>query len=457
MGSRIFKYKKGPNYAYAPGEITPGVDGEKGNAGKNGPGIYFVNYDLNNSKNKDLALQKISEGYLLGHDSKIKIDREYSVGDLIISSSLNCYKIVSNDGTFDIEYIGNIKSTENMALNNISKIVVYDVTNTTINFTDSDSSVYTYTYSSDYMAPAPTSENAPFSIPNVSTIPMQTDKKYYDLMVGSGDPETSRYRKGFNKHGNWYKVAIYMNDDYESYKDITFNIVNDVNCKKSQISDSFYFGQGGSCVLDDFSGCINHNKSIVFRSKPIPSNDYENNFLFNEIIRTVGQTKMNDSSVDTLFISSTFADRLHTFGNDYKISMIQSPDGKRFTCDNNNIWAENPTFTQNSLDLMVANIGQPSETPGLLKMEAFSYIYALGNSTYFSSILAHPSSEPSFENSLNDFILNGNSAYAYVAEQDDNNSASEINTIKVTIEYDDTTYKGKTFDASIVGGYLKIE
>lgn len=447
MGSKIFKYRKGPNYSYAPGEVNAGTDGSKGISGDNGPGIYFVDYDLNNSKNKDIALQKINNGFLLGSDSRISVgERAYKEGDMIISSSLNCYRLVlREDNSFDIEYLGTIRNNANMALNSISKVVVYDLTDTVVNFHLPDGSIHTTRYDSQYLSPIPTNSSLPY---NSNKSLVTSNMKLYDLMTTGG--RMGQYEHAFAKYGKWYKIVIYMNvNDYENYKNIKFNIVDELKCEKSQVGEAYDLGTGDTCAIDDFKGCIKHHKSLIFNGLPvIEDNQKDTKFIFNEAIWEAGQTKMNDASVNTVFISATLADRLHTYSNDYKVSLIRMPNGDYYDYKPSNGWAKDASISQAAIDSL--------NTTNILTTENISS-NIIGSTTYFGSIASLLNGKDTALKDMDNFFIHNTTAYAYISENEDDNSdnASEINVINVNLIYDDK-YAGKTIDASLNGEILDI-
>ena len=60
----VFKYKTPVNRNYAPGFVKPGLDGYVGNKGRSGNAVYFVDFDLDNSYDIEMALQKIENNFI---------------------------------------------------------------------------------------------------------------------------------------------------------------------------------------------------------------------------------------------------------------------------------------------------------------------------------------------------------------------------------------------------------
>ena len=128
-----FKYKAQANYEYAPGYVSMGSDGDPGAKGANGNNLYFSDFDLDNSYDMDLALQKIENNYLLSNIDNVELkDREYKAGDIILSSNGCVYRIkeptslsLYKNYKFDLEYMGRIHKE---SYNDISEVRIYDFT-----------------------------------------------------------------------------------------------------------------------------------------------------------------------------------------------------------------------------------------------------------------------------------------------------------------------------------------
>lgn len=133
----VFKYKTSCSQEYTPGYVSTGVDGVRGAQGKNGNALYFVDYDLDNSYDIELALQKIENNYILSSKSTKQLNtRKYQVNDLLMSSNGVCYRLVYSSSeslftnyTFDIERLGKIHKK---SYNDISRLEIYDLTDTKI-------------------------------------------------------------------------------------------------------------------------------------------------------------------------------------------------------------------------------------------------------------------------------------------------------------------------------------
>ncbi len=127
-GSTSFRFKKPINWAYAPGLTKAGADGSTGNAGLDGNAVYFIDYELNNSYNIELAQQKLENNFTLsGNSVQISENRTYHSGDLIITSSGNCYRIEKGGDpyyTFSIHYIGRISYNKSNTETKVVGLVV---------------------------------------------------------------------------------------------------------------------------------------------------------------------------------------------------------------------------------------------------------------------------------------------------------------------------------------------
>lgn len=95
---------KGRNYQYAPGITTYGIDGAKGDPGKNGNSIFFSDYDFVNNHNDLLGIvEKIRSRKSLKKNDETVFDRDYMEGDIILTSDAKLYKI-SDYSDYELNY-----------------------------------------------------------------------------------------------------------------------------------------------------------------------------------------------------------------------------------------------------------------------------------------------------------------------------------------------------------------
>lgn len=193
----IFKYKNPLNASYAPGFVKGGVNGKQGEKGTNGNALYFVDYELDNSYNVEVALQRIEKNYTLasGTIESMQDYRIYKVNDLILTPSGKCYRLIlsTSDSTFknykyDIEYLGSIKKKSSPAA---LKVILKDVTGKTINGK---------TYSSIQYSPFPTSRST-------------NDGTEFTNILGNFAPEEAPYYPNntgetYRMRGKWYEIYI---------------------------------------------------------------------------------------------------------------------------------------------------------------------------------------------------------------------------------------------------------
>lgn len=193
----IFKYKNPLNASYAPGFVGAGADGRQGDKGATGNALYFVDYELDNSYNIEVALQRIEKDYTLssGTIESLKNYREYKVNDLILTPAGKCYRLILStlDSTFknykyDIEYLGSIKKKSSPA---VLKVVFRDVTGKTIN---------NVTYNPIQLSPFPTdrSTNDGTDLMNELGEHSPKDKTYYNN-------DTSEI---YRMRGRWYEIYV---------------------------------------------------------------------------------------------------------------------------------------------------------------------------------------------------------------------------------------------------------
>lgn len=96
-----------------PGRSTPGPNGSAGQNGTNGPSIYFSDYTPDDDYVKKILLDKISQGLFLTSDSAQKlVGISYTPGDLIITEKKYVYKLILNNGEYDLKFLGQFVSRE---------------------------------------------------------------------------------------------------------------------------------------------------------------------------------------------------------------------------------------------------------------------------------------------------------------------------------------------------------
>mgnify|MGYP006934502662 CR=1 FL=1 len=136
----VFKYKNPKNREYAPGFVNMGQNGESGHQGSHGNSLFILDYELNNSYNIELTLQKIDKNLSLSSlDTSLNnllSKRPYKEGDILMTSDKIFYKLIKssssslfNNYKFDIKKLGGVR---NSYKSNIKSIKIFDFTGTTI-------------------------------------------------------------------------------------------------------------------------------------------------------------------------------------------------------------------------------------------------------------------------------------------------------------------------------------
>ena len=134
----VFKYKNPKSREYAPGFVDMGIQGQQGKQGTHGNSLFLLDYELNNSYNVELTLQKIDKNLSLSsNDSSINellSSRPYKEGDILITSNKVCYKLIhSNENSlfnnykFDVKRLGQLR---NSYKSNIKTLKIFDFSGT---------------------------------------------------------------------------------------------------------------------------------------------------------------------------------------------------------------------------------------------------------------------------------------------------------------------------------------
>ena len=339
----VFKYKTPVSRNYAPGFVKCGLDGSVGNKGRSGNAVYFVDFDLDNSYDIEMALQKIEHNFILANDSIKKLEgREYGVNDLLLSNSGKCYRIIEssqdsvfNNFKYDIEFLGAIKNNTD---NNIKHVRIYDVTG--LRFYNSRTGKLIKSYD-------PKQKSC--WVNNRSEKPYSTD--FYTLMKDYNDDED------FSLYGAWFKmVAVTTIDDSQKFtnKDgltgssYSFSIL--LNSNKSYSLNGFPCEYSGDPIeLGDETHSAGKGISLNFKKKLefpnitvkpesffIPDKkdqtkpekqktekDILMEFLFNEVTKPGAKNKV--PLCTTTYMSDYSMDSYHPFGNNIMCTL--SADG----------------------------------------------------------------------------------------------------------------------------------
>lgn len=305
-GSTSFRFKKPINWAYAPGLTKAGADGSIGNAGLDGNAVYFIDYELNNSYNIELAQQKLENNFTLsGNSVQISENRTYHSGDLIISSSGNCYRIEKGGDpyyTFSIHYIGRISYNKSNNETKILGLVVCLIKDEESGFSD----------------------NYRNFVPNNRQFLEEEDGIYRikytrDTAIDPSNEEV------FRVNGVWCKFLVitetapYPNEKYsvevrfENRKTYQFNSVSDLSF---QVNDP---------TAPPLGGIFKFNKTLEFSAPGIvqsdPAADIDATRLLESSIAEIANYEGNP-----YFLSDMSLDKMHLYNNDIKHIVTKQDD-----------------------------------------------------------------------------------------------------------------------------------
>lgn len=291
-GSISFRFKKPINWAYAPGLTKAGEDGSIGNPGCDGNAIYFIDYELNNSYNIELAQQKLENNFTLsGNSVQISEDREYHSGDIIISDKGNCYRIEKSEKsyyTFDIKYIGKISTTNNDSKIDIAYLLICKSENDNHynNFIPNNRQVLS------------TIDNNRYSVKNRVDSNILTDNATQEEV--------------FRVDGIWYKFLVITNNSPEYFKySVEVNLKNEKTYNFDSEVRPDYNSFLDPTTNTDLYRCFNFNKPLEFPAAAMTYEQYINgDYVFNDFL--------NWGGIEPSFISDMSMDKSHLFGNDVK-------------------------------------------------------------------------------------------------------------------------------------------
>ena len=306
-GSISFRFKKPINWAYAPGLTKAGKDGSVGNPGSDGNAIYFIDYELNNSYNIELAQQKLENNFTLsGNSSQISEEREYHSGDIIISDKGNCYRIEKGDDpyyTFSIKYIGRISTESNdTEYAKVLRLYVYRIDN-----------------NEQYLNFIPNNRQALSIIDNRYSVKNRVDASI------SSDAATQNEVFGIN--GAWYKFFVITEDtpstDIEYTVEIKFK--NEKTYNFDSVVNPDYHTKLDPTTDSNLYRFFNFNKILEFPCTAMSVERFETPDIDFE---TYG-------NVEPSFISDMSMDKIHLFGNDVK-QLVTRKNGKIYCSKDGN-------------------------------------------------------------------------------------------------------------------------
>ncbi len=314
MSSIAFRFNKPVNYNYAPGFVTSSetISGDTGEQGEPGSAIYFTDTDLNNSYAIELALQRIENNYILSGASQIAITgRTYKAGDIIISQSLVCYKIVKSNNTnfkFDIEYLGQLRQPNLINGQNVNFIRIYDITNTAIRL-DGTSNKWLVRY--PQITNGVTVNNRRYFNSN------DTNDKIDITIDSSIDPSSNC----FQLYGRWYKCII---DIAQKLEGVSYTLQIDIpNFKAYNINTFNGEPTNNTCHIPVDNTFYNskfkfNTKLNIISDGIVMPTFVEGLYNYEEVIfKEIFKDEINNE-VPPIFISDMTADKLYFSKNNLK-------------------------------------------------------------------------------------------------------------------------------------------
>ena len=329
--SVVFKYKHPCSYEYAPGYVNIGIDGEQGKQGSSGNAMYFTDFELDNSYDIELALQKIENNYILSNDSVIQLKgRKYKVNDIILSNSGNCYKLVKSSTKslfknykFDIKFLGKIHKS---SFNRSSNVVAYDFTDSKIY--DMDGKLIREFPSHTY-SPVPTN---------------RVNDNFYTKFFDISKDNENNMNKYFSLYGAWIKFVVFSDPGDTSYYDKENSRLNGVKYSLEIQMKNRKTLQGVSGPIDSDNSSLNENndpvgvsKDAVFESNiPIEFTNIctcSNEVNPNEYDGTESEVDANTQTILSELISQDINKPLHlpSYISDYSMDMLH-PSGNNIKC-----------------------------------------------------------------------------------------------------------------------------
>lgn len=234
-----FRYKEARNFTYAPGFVGTGADGNAGKQGDNGTSLYFSEFDLNNSYDIELALQKIENNYVLSRTGETFLtNRVYKANDILLSENGNFYRIVESSNTslfknfkFDIEYMGKIAGN---TITNVYQMYMFDITGT-------------HFITNDDLPENQFRELRYFNPITRSCVPTNRSEKSATRIESSGDDGFAVLDKitneDFNLYGSWIKLLGLTLEDYTSLytRKTTTNEYGETNTEAGLVGEKYSF------------------------------------------------------------------------------------------------------------------------------------------------------------------------------------------------------------------------
>ena len=382
-----FKYKAQANYEYAPGYVSMGNDGDKGATGKSGNNLYFSNFNLDNSYDIDMALQKIENNYILSDQVKVELkDRSYKVGDIIMSSNGSIYRIKESSAMslyknykFDIEKIGKLRKE---SYNDISEVKIFDFTG--CEFYDQYLNLIrkfnpvTKTPVPNHREHFPINKNA--NLPSSDTDITEMTGQYISIPGYPSCPpvendmhQDPRQKYAFNLYGAWIKIIgisstnITENTEYSLRIDLkNIKYLQGITAPETNPD---YIGAPGCAKYRD---SLTKKETDASYKTFVPmefsnisvytKENYDTNVVLGDMLKEfkINTVSLPKPKIPTRYLSDYSMDLMHPSGNNLKYTLdssrgywYMSGKGSRWSWDDDETYKNYPYDYYDSEDILV--------------------------------------------------------------------------------------------------------
>lgn len=331
----VFKYKHPCSHEYAPGYVNIGINGEQGKRGSYGSAVYFTDFELDNSYNIELALQRIENNYVLSSSRVVQLKhRRYMVNDIILSNTGNCYRLTESSSKslfknykFDIKFLGKLHKS---SFNNAVTVAAYDFTGSEIIDADTGDLLKC------------------FPIQTISAVPTTRceenfTRNFYSESF-SNDPDGEITKKYFSLYGVWLKFVVFGSKSDNVYYDasaealsgvkytLTINLKNDKTLQGECGPDGYNKYNDPVGVMDGETPAVLHSYvPMEFMNLCICDSD----ITTNTYIQSSDESEVDDNT-SQIFSEIIWHDdnsprKIPSYISDYSMDMMH-PSGNNIKC-----------------------------------------------------------------------------------------------------------------------------
>lgn len=303
------------------GRSIPGTNGSAGVIGKNGPSIYFADYTPDDDYVKGILLDKIERGIFLTSDNAQQlIGISYTPGDLIITEKKYIYKLVIKDGKYDLEFLGNIRSKNEVIttkgktdlLDGIISVEAYSVTDP-----------LTFNLPIPSTKCMDSSTNVSTIIPVYNKVESSTGDYYQYTGVDTDSSTLSAavtYADSFKiSFGFSYFPVIRLESGSDIFNDFDFYLKIKIKIKKSLQADAYTLDDIGNYIYSDNEDSVQKNLYNIFSFHKFSEVKLKKLSLEDTIDGNVA----SDGFVKC-YISDMTCDKLHPAGNNITSNALDS-------------------------------------------------------------------------------------------------------------------------------------